>query len=53
VILKERTAFSNKKSGSVGFSGKLAEASLSGDSEKRGEASKNFVIEVSFYDKES
>lgn len=53
VILKEKTAFSNKKSGSASFAGKLADATLSGGSEKHGEASKNFVIEISFYDKES
>lgn len=52
VILKEKTAFSNDKSGSAKLSGKLADASISGEAEQNSQANKNFVIEVSFYDKE-
>lgn len=52
VVLKEKTAFSNKKSGSTNFSGKLVDASLNGDKGHDGQANKKFVIEVSFYDQE-
>jgi len=53
VILKEKTAFSNKIAGSASLSGKLADASVNGDSEQSSQTSKNFIIEISFYDKES
>ncbi|MEQ5768490.1 hypothetical protein NFH98_12895 [Halomonas sp. H33-56] len=53
LILKEKTVFSNKKTGSVGFDGKLADASIDGRLEKRHLVRKNYVIEVSFYDQDS